>query len=159
MYKIILILISSIALIGCGNSKSPNKHSDSIGGYHNYNDDIHFGSQEEWEVNVGDRVFYALNSSRLDSDSQDVLLRQAAWLKRNSHLKIVIEGHCDERGPREYNLGLGERRANAVKKFLISAGIDADRISTISYGKERPAVMGSDESAWSKNRRAVTVIE
>ncbi|MEQ1706615.1 MAG: peptidoglycan-associated lipoprotein Pal, partial [Rickettsiales bacterium] len=82
---------------------------------------------------------------------------QANWLKQNANVNITIEGHCDERGPREYNIALGERRATAAKKFLVGLGVSANRVSTISYGKERPAVAGSDESAWSQNRRAVTV--
>jgi peptidoglycan-associated lipoprotein len=108
--------------------------------------------------NVGDRVFFALDSSVLSSEAQATLSRQAEWLKSNSSVKIAVEGHCDERGTREYNIALGERRASAAKNFLASVGVDAARVSTISYGKERPAVMGSDESAWSQNRRAVTVI-
>jgi peptidoglycan-associated lipoprotein len=108
--------------------------------------------------NVGDRVFFALDSSVLSSEAQATLGRQAEWLKSNSSVKIAVEGHCDERGTREYNIALGERRATAAKNFLVSVGVDAARVSTISYGKERPAVMGSDESAWSQNRRAVTVI-
>lgn len=109
-------------------------------------------------TNVGDRVFFALDSSVLDSASQATLDRQAAWLKDNSSTSVVVEGHADERGTREYNLALGERRATAAKNYLVSTGVEAGRVSTVSYGKERPAVTGSDESAWGQNRRAVTVI-
>jgi peptidoglycan-associated lipoprotein len=116
------------------------------------------GTQGDFEANVGDRVFFATDSSVLSSDAQAVLSRQAAWLKQYANAKVVLEGHADERGTREYNLALGERRANSAKNFLVSAGVDAMRISTTSYGKERPAVLGHDESAWSQNRRAVTVI-
>lgn len=107
---------------------------------------------------VGDRVFFALDSSVLSSEAQATLGRQADWLKSNGSVNVVVEGHCDERGTREYNIALGERRASAAKSYLLSVGVDANRVSTISYGKERPAVMGSDESAYSQNRRAVTVI-
>jgi peptidoglycan-associated lipoprotein len=107
---------------------------------------------------VGDRVFYELDSSVLSSEAQAILGRQAEWLKQYSNVNVVIEGHCDERGTREYNLALGERRAAAVKSYLTSMGVDASRVSTISYGKERPAVVGNDESAWGQNRRGVTVI-
>lgn len=116
------------------------------------------GSQEDLVQNVGDRIFYDYDSAALDSQDQQTLERQAAWLKQYSNLNITIEGHCDERGTREYNLALGERRAAAAKKYLAGLGVAANRISTISYGKERPAVVGSDESAWGQNRRAVTVV-
>ncbi len=109
-------------------------------------------------TNVGDRVFFALDSSVLDGASQATLDRQAAWLKANSSTSVVVEGHADERGTREYNLALGERRASAAKNYLVSTGVSAGMISTVSYGKERPSMTGSDESAWGQNRRAVTVI-
>jgi peptidoglycan-associated lipoprotein len=116
------------------------------------------GSQGDLEQNVGDRVFFELDSSQLTSEAQDTLNRQAGWLKQYTNLSISVEGHCDERGTREYNIALGERRAAATKSYLVSLGIPANRVSTISYGKERPAVVGSDESSWSQNRRAVTVV-
>ncbi|MDX1975408.1 MAG: peptidoglycan-associated lipoprotein Pal [Rickettsiales bacterium] len=116
------------------------------------------GSQEDLAQNVGDRVFYDYDSAQLSSEAQQTLERQAAWLKQYSSVGVTVEGHCDERGTREYNLALGERRAAAAKKYLVGLGIAASRISTISYGKERPAVVGSDESSWSQNRRAVTVV-
>lgn len=105
-----------------------------------------------------DRVFFAYDSSSLSSDAQNTLGREAAWLQANPRANITIEGHADERGTREYNLALGERRANAAKKFLVNSGVAASRIAVISYGKERPAVLGSTEAAWSQNRRAVTVV-
>jgi peptidoglycan-associated lipoprotein len=116
------------------------------------------GTQMDLEVNVGDRVFYALDSSSLNEDAQATLTRQAAWLKANPGIRATVEGHCDERGTREYNLGLGERRATAAKNFLVSAGIEAERLSTISYGKERPAVEGHSEDTYRQNRRAVTIV-
>jgi peptidoglycan-associated lipoprotein len=116
------------------------------------------GSPEDLVQNVGDRIFFDYDSSSVNGDSQQTLERQAAWLKQYGSMNVTIEGHCDERGTREYNLALGERRASAAKKYLVGLGIPASRISTISYGKERPAVIGSDESAWSQNRRAVTVV-
>ena len=103
------------------------------------------GSQEDLIVNVGDRVFFGYDSSDLDSDALELLQDQVAWLKQNSDVTVTIEGHCDERGTREYNLALGEKRAQAVKNYLIGLGINPDRVSTISYGKERPAVVGSNE--------------
>ena len=116
------------------------------------------GSQEDLIVNVGDRVFFNYDSAELDSDAQELLQDQVAWLKQYSNVSIIIEGHCDERGTREYNLALGEKRAQSVKNYLISLGISSDRISTISYGKERPAVVGSNDGAWAQNRRSVTVV-
>ncbi len=108
--------------------------------------------------NVGDRVLFETDSSVVNSDGQATLENQAAWLKANTGTNVLIEGHADERGTREYNVALGERRATAAKNFLISSGVAANRISTTSFGKERPAVLGNDESSWSQNRRAVTVI-
>jgi len=116
------------------------------------------GSQEDLIVNVGDRVFFNYDSSDLDSDAQELLQDQVAWLKQYSDTSVIVEGHCDERGTREYNLALGEKRAQSVKNYLISLGISSDRISTISYGKERPAVVGSNDGAWAQNRRSVTVV-
>ena len=106
---------------------------------------------------VPDRVFFATNESVLTTKSRDTLRKQAAWLRKNSSINIVIEGHADERGTREYNLALGERRANAAKDYLMTYGVSSNRISVISYGKERPVDSGSNPLAWSKNRRSVTV--
>ena len=116
------------------------------------------GSQEDLIVNVGDRVFFGYDSSDLDSDALELLQDQVAWLKQNSDVSVTIEGHCDERGTREYNLALGEKRAQAVKNYLIGLGVNPDRVSTISYGKERPAVVGSNDGAWAQNRRSVTIV-
>ena len=116
------------------------------------------GSQEDLIVNVGDRVFFGYDSSDLDSDALELLQDQVAWLKQNTSVNVTIEGHCDERGTREYNLALGEKRAQAVKNYLIGLGINPDRVSTISYGKERPAVVGSNDGAWAQNRRSVTLV-
>ena len=116
------------------------------------------GSQEDLIVNVGDRVFFNYDSSELDADALELLQDQVAWLKQYSDVSVIIEGHCDERGTREYNLALGEKRAQSVKNYLISLGISSNRVSTISYGKERPAVIGSNDGAWAQNRRSVTII-
>ena len=117
------------------------------------------GSRADFLQNVtADRVFFATDSHTLDAEARAVLDTQAAWLTRNSGVRVTIEGHADERGTREYNLALGDRRANAAKNYLASRGIDAARMTTISWGKERPEAEGSDESAWARNRRAVTVL-
>ncbi len=106
---------------------------------------------------VADRVFFATNESILTTASRETLRAQAAWLRENSNITVVLEGHADERGTREYNLALGERRANAAKDYLMTYGVSSDRITVISYGKERPVDSGSNPLAWSKNRRSVTV--
>ncbi|MAR57081.1 MAG: peptidoglycan-associated lipoprotein [Rickettsiales bacterium] len=110
------------------------------------------------EQNVGDRVFFAYDSSVLSSAAQSTLQRQSSWLNEYPNVNVAIEGHADERGTREYNLALGERRANAARNYLESLGVNPSRMRVVSYGKERPAVLGSDEQAWAQNRRAVTVI-
>ena len=117
------------------------------------------GSQQDLVVNVGDRVFFGFDRYDLTSEAQHTLQMQAEWMKRYPNVTVTIEGHCDERGTREYNLALGERRANSVKNFLVAMGIDARRVNTISYGKERPAVLGSNPSAWAQNRRGVTLVD
>ena len=106
---------------------------------------------------VPDRVFFATNKSVLTTASRDTLRKQAAWLRENKNINVTVEGHCDERGTREYNLALGERRANAAKDYLMTYGISGNRISVISYGKERPVNAGSGPLAWSQNRRSVTI--
>jgi peptidoglycan-associated lipoprotein len=116
------------------------------------------GSQQDFVANVGDRVFFDYDKSDIKAEGRRTLERQAEWLKRYPNVTVTVEGHADERGTREYNLALGERRATAVKNALVALGIPANRISTISYGKERPAVVGSNEAAWAQNRRGVTVI-
>tara|TARA_B100000427_G_scaffold72542_1_gene58674 strand:- start:297 stop:791 length:495 start_codon:yes stop_codon:yes gene_type:complete len=121
--------------------------------------DVYIGTDTVGELAKGvpDRVFFATNESLLTTKSRDTLRKQAAWLRENTNVNIVIEGHADERGTREYNLALGERRANAAKDYLMTYGISADRITVISYGKERPVDPGSNPLSWSKNRRSVTV--
>ena len=115
------------------------------------------GSVEEF-VTIGDRVYFDLDKAEIRNDGTSTLNDQAAWLKKYPNITIVVEGHADERGTREYNLALGERRANAVKEYLVSRGVSANRIETVSYGKERPAVLGSNNSAWAQNRRGVSVV-
>ena len=108
--------------------------------------------------NTTDTVFFAFDSSALSAAAQAALDTQVAWLKKHDDVNVIVQGHCDDRGTREYNMALGERRANAVKQYLVSQGIEESRISTISYGKERPAVLGNNEAAWAQNRRAITVV-
>ncbi len=116
------------------------------------------GSKAEFEADVGDRVFFAFDKYNLKADARGTLEKQAAWLNKWPAATITVEGHCDERGTREYNLALGERRANSVKDYLVALGVNPNRIKTISYGKERPVALGSNDAAWAQNRRGVTTI-
>jgi len=116
------------------------------------------GSNADFQVNVGDRVFFDLDQYRLNADAQDILKRQAAWLASYPGVDIMVAGNCDERGTREYNLALGERRASIVKTYLVDLGVDPARIQTVSYGKERPLAIGANEGAWQQNRNGFTQI-
>ncbi len=120
--------------------------------------DITMGSPEDFLVNVGDRIFFGYDRYDLTAAARATLERQAQWLQRYPNRRMVVEGHADERGTREYNLALGERRANAVKNYLVAVGVSPSRVTTISYGKEQPAVLGATEAAWAQNRRGVTVV-
>jgi len=145
-----LILLASLVLTACTTQK---KTTGQLQG------DVYTGSDsvEYLASGVADRVFFATNETVLTTPARETLRKQAAWLRKNSKLTVVLEGHADERGTREYNLALGERRANSAKDYLMTYGISSDRISVLSYGKERPVDSGSNPLAWSKNRRSVTV--
>jgi peptidoglycan-associated lipoprotein len=116
------------------------------------------GSQQDLSINVGDTIYFDVDSHSLRSDAQAVLQRQAAWLKANPQVRLTIEGHADERGTRDYNLALGDRRAGAVREFLVSLGVDGNRLDAKSYGKERPTCAESDEECWSQNRRGYSLV-
>ena len=116
------------------------------------------GSAQDFKVNVGDTVHFGYNEYSVQDEDKTTLQRQAAWLQKFPAVRVTVEGHCDERGTREYNLALGARRANAVKEYLVSLGVSSARVDTISYGKERPICTESDESCYSQNRRGVTTI-
>jgi peptidoglycan-associated lipoprotein len=159
MFKKLLCLMAALVLVSACDTTGSNEGEGGANGAGALGKGaVKQGTQEDLVVNVGDRVFFSFNESNLSSEAQATLDRQAAWLKKYSAAKITLEGHADERGTREYNLALGERRATAAKNYLVAAGIPASRINTISYGKERPAVVGSNEAAWAQNRRAVTVV-
>ena len=150
-----LVILVSLVVSACASKKTTTTSTldSQIQG------DVYTGTDtvEYLAKGVPDRVFFATNESILTTKSRDTLRKQAAWLRENTNVNVVIEGHADERGTREYNLALGERRANAAKDYLMTYGISADRISVISYGKERPVDPGSNPLSWSKNRRSVTV--
>ena len=149
-----LIILFSLVVSACATKKTT---TTAIEGQ--LQGDVYTGTDtvEYLAKGVPDRVFFATNESILTTKSRDTLRKQAAWLRENSSVNVVVEGHADERGTREYNLALGERRANAAKDYLMTYGISSDRISVLSYGKERPVDSGSTPLAWSKNRRSVTV--
>ncbi len=148
--KLLVILLAGIALSACATQGKKTGQMQS---------DVYTGSEtvEFLATGVRDRVFFATNRSVLTTASRDVLRKQAAFMRKKKDLTFTIEGHADERGTREFNLALGERRANAVKDYLMTYGISSNRLSVISYGKERPVNSGSNPLAWSQNRRSVTV--
>ena len=146
-----LAAVALLAIAACSNTNNENANAAST--------TVTPGSVADFRQNVGDRVFFDTDQSTIRQDGRDVLNRQAEWLKKYTNYQITMAGHCDERGTREYNLALGERRANAAKQYLVAQGIPASRIQTISYGKERPDPVGSDEAAWARNRRAVTELQ
>ena len=149
--NVFLVVATCLVLSACATSKKSSTGQ--------MQGDVYTGTDtvEYLASGVPDRVFFATNESVLTTASRETLRKQAAWLRKNSDITIVLEGHADERGTREYNLALGERRANAAKDYLMTYGISSDRISVLSYGKERPVDSGSNPLAWSKNRRSVTV--
>ncbi|GBD56546.1 peptidoglycan-associated lipoprotein Pal [Gluconobacter wancherniae] len=117
------------------------------------------GSEADLVANVGDRVFFELNQNQLSSDARAILDKQAAWLARYPQVSIQLAGNCDDRGTEEYNIALGQRRANAARDYLVAKGVSASRITTISYGKDRPTADGDDEQSWSQNRNAITSVQ
>jgi peptidoglycan-associated lipoprotein len=151
----LLILAACLVLTACATKKEVS--TDAIQGQ--MQGDVYTGTDSVKYLadGVPDRVFFATNETILTTASRETLRAQAAWLRKNSSINVVLEGHADERGTREYNLALGERRANSAKDYLMTYGISSDRISVLSYGKERPVDAGSNPLAWSKNRRSVTV--
>jgi peptidoglycan-associated lipoprotein len=146
-----LVVLAGLVLTACAQTKKV--------GTSQLQGDVYTGSDtvEYLASGVPDRVFFATNESVLTTAARETLRKQATYLRKNSDMNVVLEGHADERGTREYNLALGERRANAAKDYLMTYGISANRISVISYGKERPVDSGSNPLSWSKNRRSVTV--
>ena len=148
--KFLVIVLAGLALTACATQKKQTGQMQS---------DVYTGTDtvEYLAAGVKDRVFFATNKSTLTTASRDTLRKQAAWMRKNKDITVTVEGHADERGTREYNLALGDRRANAVKDYLLTYGISGGRVSVISYGKERPVNSGSSPLAWSQNRRSVTV--
>jgi len=159
--KLLLLVAAGFFLASCAATKTEqggDMDADSSASNSSSGGSINAGTQEDLIVNVGDRVFFEFDSSELTVDAQATLDAQAAWLLQYSDTDITIEGHADERGTREYNLALGDKRAFAVYSYLAQAGVDTNRMDYVSWGKERPEVIGSDETAYSQNRRGVTIV-
>jgi peptidoglycan-associated lipoprotein len=149
MIKAIAAFAALALLAACSSSEPPNPATTTVTP----------GSIADFKQNIGDRVYFDTDMSNIREDGRATLAKQAEWLKKYTNYPILIEGKCDERGTREYNLALGERRANAVRQYLVAQGVPADRVKTISYGKERPEVVGSDEGAWARNRVGITALQ
>lgn len=176
MFKKFLILLSAVALFSCQSNSlkksdseisqptdqaqtaEPQEKYQTIENEQQAAELNKQAAEQAQEIEVQDRIFFGYDSNSLSDEAKKVLDTQALWLKNDVGVNITLEGHCDERGTREYNIALGERRANAAKNYLITQGVEGKRISTLSYGKERPAFFGSDEKVLMKNRRAVTII-
>ena len=148
--KFVVAILATLAIAGCAKQQSDQNAMGASAAP---------GSQQDFVVNVGDRVFFDTDSSELSEQARATLDKQAQWLNNYNRYAFTIEGHADERGTREYNIALGARRAETVREYLISRGIPAQRMRTISYGKERPVALCNDISCWSQNRRAVTVLD
>ena len=157
--KILLIAFAAVALTACATQKKVGKQVSAEAEAEVVKSDVYTGQEtvEYLATGVPDRVFFATNKSVLTTAARDTLRKQAAWMRKNKDVTVTIEGHADERGTREYNLALGERRANAAKDYLLTYGVSGERITVISYGKERPVNSASTPVAWSQNRRSVTV--
>ena len=152
-FKFVAVLGCFLALAACSKKNTPDLNAGTGPGAAAVP-----GSEQDFTVNVGDRVFFMEDKSTLSPEAQETLRRQAQWLNKDGRVTVQVEGHADERGTREYNIALSARRATAAREFLISQGVAANRISSIAYGKERPAALCDAEQCWSQNRRAVTVI-
>ena len=153
----VIALVAMLAVAGCANKNTPNSAGD-LGLGAGAAGAATPGSAQDFTVNVGDRIFFDTDSTLIRADAQVTLTRQAQWLAQYNQYSITVEGHADERGTREYNLALSARRAASARDFLIARGVPANRIRTISYGKERPVAVCDNISCWSQNRRSVTVL-
>jgi peptidoglycan-associated lipoprotein len=155
--KMMAALGALALLTACSNPESPAPTTSGTGASASTAGPVP-GSEEDLVANVGDRVFYALDSSQLSGDARSTLDRQSGWLGRYPQVSVQMAGNCDDRGTEEYNLALGQRRANAARDYLVARGVSSARISTISYGKDRPTALGDNEEAWAQNRNAITSV-
>lgn len=159
-FALLPVAAAALLLAACEDTKPTNTAAVSTGGAASTapaSTGIKPGSAEDFRVNVGDRVFFAFDKFDLSADARRTLERQATWLKQYASVRLTVEGHADERGTREYNLALGDRRGQSIREFLASLGVQGSRLQVVSYGKERPAATGRGEAVWAKNRRGVSV--
>ena len=154
-FKFAVALCCVLALTGCSKKNTPNLEAENAGLGAGASSP---GSEADFATNVGDRVYFVVDQADLTPEAEEILSKQAVWLQKYPGVSIQMEGHSDERGTREYNIALSARRATAAREFLIAQGVEANRISSIAYGKERPAALCDAEQCWTQNRRAVTVI-
>ncbi len=158
MFKKLLMCLFVLTLVSaCASKKTVVEEEYDVIETQNQAGQMNKSNKNIEEVDVPDRVYFGFDKYNISDDSAEILNVQAEWLKADTSINIIIEGHCDERGTREYNLALGQRRADAVKRYLVNKGVNANRIKTISYGKERPVFVGTGEAVWAKNRVAITV--
>ena len=157
-HKLLGALAAVALLAACGSDSDADKAATGTGGAGLGSGTARPGSQEDLVANIGDRVFFETNLATIRGDQRPVLERQARWMAQHQQVQVSVEGHADERGTREYNLALGQRRANAARDVLVANGVAGARVSTISYGKDRPMGLGSTEEAWAQNWRAVTSV-
>ena len=159
MFKKLLCLMAALVLVSACDTLGLNDGEGGANGAGGKAGAARPGTQEDLVVNVGDRVFYAFNQSSLSDEAKATLDRQAAWLAKYPQVSIQVAGNCDERGTEEFNLALGNRRATAAKDYLVAKGVDGSRLTTISYGKDKPTAVGSDEQAWAQNRNAISSVK
>ncbi|MGB7204661.1 MAG: peptidoglycan-associated lipoprotein Pal [Anderseniella sp.] len=155
-HKIGLAFVAMLVLAGCSKSEKPDLLAQGEGG--NSATQVAPGTERDFIVNVGDRIYFLVDQTTLTPEGRETLTRQAQWLNQYPNVTIQVEGHADERGTREYNIALSAQRSTATREFLISQGVNAQRIATLAYGKERPVALCDAESCWAQNRRAVTAI-
>jgi peptidoglycan-associated lipoprotein len=155
--KILGALAAVALLAACNQTPAPTQASTGAGAAQAPSGPVP-GSEQDLVQNVGDRVFFAFDKSNLSDAAKTTLTRQADWLKKYPQVQVQIAGNCDDRGTEEYNLALGQRRANAARDFIVAQGVSASRITTISYGKDRPVALGDNEEAWAQNRNAITSV-
>jgi peptidoglycan-associated lipoprotein len=156
--KLVGALAAVALLAACGSDSTSDQAATGTGGAGLGSGSVRPGSQEDLVANIGDRVFFETDRTTIRADQRPVLERQARWMGQHQAVQVMVEGHADERGTREYNLALGQRRANAARDVLVANGVSGARVNTISYGKDRPTALGSSEDAWAQNRRAVTTV-
>lgn len=157
-FRTAVLMSCFLALAACSKKNTPDLEAGPGGGIGAGAGNVAPGSQADFETNVGDRIYFLVDQTDLTSEGREILTRQAQWLEQYPNVTVQVEGHADERGTREYNISLSARRATNTRNFLVSQGVKASRISSIAYGKERPAQLCDAEECWSQNRRAVTVI-